>query len=88
MRVSFNRFHRLWNHNPYFFTGVALPLYYTHLDLSYLRPTLLALHLSGGLIGLPLLIITLLFANDTPSQPELVNFCIAWVINSISYSLS
>ncbi|KIM47755.1 hypothetical protein M413DRAFT_22362 [Hebeloma cylindrosporum] len=67
---------------------IALSLYWTHLDLSYLRPTFLALHLSGGLIGLPLLIITLLFANDTSSQPELVNFCLAWVLNSISYSLS
>ena len=87
MRVSFYRFHQVWEYNTCFFTGVLL-FYWTYLDLSYLRPTFLALHLSGGLIGLPLLIITLLFANDIPSQPELVNFCIAWVINSISYSLS
>ncbi|KAJ3516090.1 hypothetical protein NLJ89_g1350 [Agrocybe chaxingu] len=57
-------------------------------SLGHLRTTFLTLHIAGGLVGLPLLILTLLFSERVPRQPALINFCIAWVINSISYSLS
>ncbi|CAA7265910.1 unnamed protein product [Cyclocybe aegerita] len=57
-------------------------------SLGHLRTTFLTLHIAGGLVGLPLLILTLLFSERVPRQPALINFCIAWVINSISYTLS
>ncbi|KAH9486510.1 hypothetical protein JR316_0000575 [Psilocybe cubensis] len=55
--------------------------------LGELRPIFLALHIGGGLVGLPLLIITFLATSKIPRQPALINFCVAWVINSISYTL-
>ncbi|PPQ67154.1 hypothetical protein CVT25_005755 [Psilocybe cyanescens] len=55
--------------------------------LGELRPVFLALHVGGGLVGLPLLIITFLVSSNIPRQPALINFCVAWVLNSISYTL-
>lgn len=55
--------------------------------LAGLRPAFLALHIVGGLVGLPVLIITLVFSKKVPRQPALINFCITWVINSVSYTL-
>jgi len=37
---------------------------------------------------LPALTLTLLLSSTIPRQPTLINFCITWVINSISYSLT
>ncbi|KAF9486294.1 hypothetical protein BDN70DRAFT_926559 [Pholiota conissans] len=56
-------------------------------NLSWLRPSFLGLHIAGGFVGLPILIITLLFSDDIPRQPDLINFCITWVIYSFSYTI-
>jgi len=55
--------------------------------LAGLRPSFLALHIVGGLVGLPVLTITLVFSKKVPRQPALINFCISWVVNSVSYTL-
>ncbi|KZT30826.1 hypothetical protein NEOLEDRAFT_39052 [Neolentinus lepideus HHB14362 ss-1] len=53
-----------------------------------LRPVYLALHLAGGHIGMPLLVLTLLMSKRISCHPTLVNFCITWILYSICYSLT
>ena len=67
--------------------GLSLSHQWPQPDLLAFRSAYLGLHISGGLVGLPLLILTLLFCDEIPRQPDLINFCIAWVIFSISYIL-
>ncbi|KAF8913113.1 hypothetical protein CPB84DRAFT_1760377 [Gymnopilus junonius] len=58
-------------------------------SLGHLRVVFLTIHIIGGLIGLPILVVTLLFSHlTTPRQPTLINFCITWAINSIAYTLT
>jgi len=56
-------------------------------DLSHLRTTYVLLHTIGGIVGLPILIATFLFAEHVHREPALINFCITWAINSVAYSL-
>ncbi|KDR85456.1 hypothetical protein GALMADRAFT_361430 [Galerina marginata CBS 339.88] len=51
------------------------------LSLGHLRPVFLTLHTIGGLVGLPLLVLTFLLSSKIPRQPALINFCIAWSIS-------
>ncbi len=67
--------------------GLSLSHQWPQPDLLAFRSAYLGLHISGGLVGLPLLILTLLFCDEIPRQPDLINFCITWVIFSISYIL-
>ncbi|KAI0734706.1 hypothetical protein C8Q72DRAFT_807313 [Fomitopsis betulina] len=56
-------------------------------SLHRLAPLYLALHITGGHVLLPLLIATLLLSNRVKRHPAVVNFCVTWVIYSVSYSL-
>lgn len=47
----------------------------------------LACLIGGGQVGLPILIATFLFAKKVYRHPTLINFCITWVIYSVSYSM-
>lgn len=50
----------------------------------------LGLHVAGGQIGLPLLILTFLFSRWSIGRPKyltLINFCFTWVVYSVSYCL-
>lgn len=56
--------------------------------LSHLRHAFIGLHISGGLVLLPILILTLLLSRRIQSpQPVLINFLWTWVLNSIGYLL-
>lgn len=46
------------------------------------------LHIAGGFVGLPLLIITLLVFENVPRQPVLINFCLTCILFSISSTLT
>jgi len=48
----------------------------------------LALHLAGGHIGLPILVLIMLFSKRIRRPPSVINFCISWIIFSISYCLT
>jgi len=48
----------------------------------------LALLLAGGHIGLPILVLIMLFSKRIRRPPSVINFCIIWIIFSISYSLT
>ncbi|PPR00111.1 hypothetical protein CVT24_008967 [Panaeolus cyanescens] len=57
-------------------------------DLNYVRPVFLALHISGGLVGMPILVATFLLAkNVAKRQPVFVGFCISWIVYSSIYVL-
>ncbi|TFK56657.1 hypothetical protein OE88DRAFT_1650053 [Heliocybe sulcata] len=59
-----------------------------NLSLASLRPAYLALHIAGGHIGLPLLVLTFLLSKRVSCHPTLINFCITWILYSICYSLT
>ena len=42
----------------------------------------------GGQVGMPLFIITMLFAPSVKRHLTLVNFCASWIIYSIVYCLT
>ncbi|KAL4263414.1 hypothetical protein AB1N83_005869 [Pleurotus pulmonarius] len=56
-------------------------------NLEHLAPYFFALHLAGGHIGLPILLLTFIFAKNVVRHPTLLNFCITWIIYSISYCI-
>ncbi|KDQ31074.1 hypothetical protein PLEOSDRAFT_1111659 [Pleurotus ostreatus PC15] len=56
-------------------------------NLEHLAPYFFALHLAGGHIGLPILLLTFIFAKNVVRHPTLLNFCITWIIFSISYCI-
>jgi len=56
-------------------------------NLSHLTSPYVALHIIGGQIGLPIIIVTFLLAKNVNRHPTLVNFCITWIIYSVSYCL-
>ncbi|KAF9037604.1 hypothetical protein BJ165DRAFT_1501974 [Panaeolus papilionaceus] len=57
-------------------------------DLHSVRPIFLTLHISGGLVGMPLLVATFLFAKKIHKrQPVFINFCITWILYSAVYVL-
>lgn len=59
----------------------------SRLNLEHLTPLYLALQIIGGQIGLPIIITTILFSKRISRHPTLINFCITWVIYSISYCI-
>lgn len=56
-------------------------------DAGHLATSFFALHITGGYILLPILILTFLFSKRVRRPPTVINFCVAWSIFSISYSL-
>lgn len=47
----------------------------------------LALHISGGIIGLPIAAVTIVASKQVSRHPTLINFCITWIISSLIYTL-
>ncbi|PAV22785.1 hypothetical protein PNOK_0274200 [Pyrrhoderma noxium] len=59
-------------------------------DLHGLAPAWLGLHIAGGQVGLPFLVLTLLLSRKFMGRPKfltLINFCVTWIVYSISYCL-
>ncbi|KZT75024.1 hypothetical protein DAEQUDRAFT_720233 [Daedalea quercina L-15889] len=54
--------------------------------LRQLTPIYFALHIIGGYILLPLLVVTFLVSKRIKRHPTVVNFCLTWIIYSVSYS--
>lgn len=57
-------------------------------SLASLKPVYLALHIVGGHIGLPLLVLTFLLSKRASCHPTLMNFCIIWILYSVFYCLT
>ena len=47
----------------------------------------LALHISGGIVGLPVAVFTIIASKQVSRHPTLINFCITWFISSLIYTL-
>ena len=47
----------------------------------------LALHISGGIVGLPIAVATIVASKQVSRHPTLINFCITWFISSLIYTL-
>lgn len=59
-----------------------------YVDLYDLRPVFVTLHITGGIVGLPALVLTCIIARDSiPFQPDLINIYISGILNSITYLL-
>jgi hypothetical protein len=56
-------------------------------DLGHLRTAYLVLHIIGGQVGLPIMVLTFLLCKNVSRHPTLVNFCITWIVYSVSYCL-
>jgi len=56
-------------------------------ELTNLRASYLALHIAGGYVGLPILVLTFFLSKRVHRPVTVINFCIAWIIYSISYTL-
>ncbi|KAF9015631.1 hypothetical protein BDQ17DRAFT_1395871 [Cyathus striatus] len=56
-------------------------------DFGHLAPLFLALHVAGGQVGLPIIITTFLLSKNVHRHPTLINFCVTWVIYSVSHSI-
>ncbi|EPT01513.1 hypothetical protein FOMPIDRAFT_1048669 [Fomitopsis schrenkii] len=56
-------------------------------SLQQSAPFYFALHIISGHVLLPLLTATFLLSNRVKRHPTVVNFCVTWVIYSVSYSL-
>jgi len=56
-------------------------------NLAGLTPVYFALHLAGGHVGLPILVLTFLLSKEVQRHPVIINFCITWMIYSISFCL-
>jgi len=52
-----------------------------------IRYGFLALHIAGGQVGLPIIILTFILSKNVHRHPTLINFCITWSISSIAYCL-
>lgn len=48
-------------------------------DLQPYEPVWLVLHIAGGQVGLPALVLTFVLSRRLQIHPTLVNFCITWV---------
>ncbi|KAL5494718.1 hypothetical protein ACEPAI_179 [Sanghuangporus weigelae] len=69
---------------------VVQPVWAAQYDLKNLVPVWLALHIAGGQVGLPLAVLTFIFAPKSAGRPRyitLINFCVTWIVYSISYCL-
>lgn len=47
----------------------------------------LALHISGGIVGLPIAVATIVASKQVSRHPTLINFCITWFLSSLIYTL-
>ncbi|KZT02443.1 uncharacterized protein LAESUDRAFT_815296 [Laetiporus sulphureus 93-53] len=56
-------------------------------ELLKLVPLFFTLHIVGGHVGLPMLVCTFFASKTTRSNPIIINFCVTWVIYSISFCL-
>jgi len=56
-------------------------------DLQHLTSIYLALLISGGQVGLPIVVLTVSVGKKVAWHPTIINFCIAWTIYSIIYCL-
>ncbi|KAI0803333.1 hypothetical protein BC629DRAFT_120101 [Irpex lacteus] len=56
-------------------------------DSSALRSVYLALHIAGGHIGLPILVLTFFISKRVHRPATVINFCITWIVYSVSYTL-
>ncbi|PCH33972.1 hypothetical protein WOLCODRAFT_135422 [Wolfiporia cocos MD-104 SS10] len=56
-------------------------------NLRDLAPLFFGLHIAGGHVGLPLLVLTCLLSKKVKRHPTIINFCLTWIIYSVSYSL-
>ncbi|TDL28327.1 hypothetical protein BD410DRAFT_215623 [Rickenella mellea] len=55
-------------------------------DLQRFTTLWLVLHVFGGLVLLPLVVLSFLLApKSVPRHPTLINFCISWIVFSIPY---
>ena len=56
-------------------------------DLQHLTSAYLALLISGGQIGLPIVVLTASVCKKVNWHPTIFNFCITWIVYSIVYCL-
>ncbi|KAI0706114.1 hypothetical protein BC835DRAFT_1409746 [Cytidiella melzeri] len=56
-------------------------------NLAILRSVYLTLHIAGGHIGLPILVSTFFLSKRVHRPATVINFCITWIIYSVSYTL-
>lgn len=59
----------------------------TSSSFHHLQPIYLVLLIAGGQVGLPLVIVTLLFSKKAIRHPTLINFFCTWVIYSVVFCL-
>ncbi|EJC98688.1 uncharacterized protein FOMMEDRAFT_161520 [Fomitiporia mediterranea MF3/22] len=62
----------------------------TQYDLQSLIPVWLTLHIAGGQIGLPIIVLTFIFGPKSAGRQRyvtLINFCITWIIYSVVYCI-
>ncbi|KAJ3555319.1 hypothetical protein NM688_g2642 [Phlebia brevispora] len=56
-------------------------------NLSYLSSVYFGIHMAGGHIGLPILVLLFFCSRRIYRPATVINFCIVWIIYSVSYSL-
>lgn len=56
-------------------------------DMSGLSTPYFALQLAGGHVGLPILVLIFIFSRRVHRPASVVNFCLTWILYSVSYSL-
>jgi len=56
-------------------------------DLSRLETAFIAVHIIGGHIGIPLLVLTFLLSKRVHTHPTLVNFCCSWILYSVAFCM-
>lgn len=55
--------------------------------LESLTSVFFGLHIVGGHVGLPILVLTFLFSKKVSRHPTIVNFCVTWILYSVSFCL-
>ena len=66
---------------------IELKIYPLASSFHHLQPIYLVLLIAGGQVGLPLVIVTLLFSKKAIRHPTLINFFCTWVIYSVVFCL-
>ncbi|KAH7886119.1 hypothetical protein F5I97DRAFT_1877770 [Phlebopus sp. FC_14] len=56
-------------------------------NLRYLAPVFLGLLVTGGQVGLPIIVLTALVSKNVSWHPTLINLCVTWMIYSVIYCL-
>ena len=56
-------------------------------DMSYLIPYYLTLHIAGGHVGLPIVVLILMFSKRVRRPRAVLNMLISFIIYSISFCL-